>query len=62
MWNFRTPANLHRKLKELAFYTGTSMNQLVIDILEKANLDKRVAEARERYDRNKERYERNSEF
>ena len=46
----RIPCSLRRALKELAFYTGRSQNEIVVERLKYENLLQEVRAAKEKYD------------
>jgi len=43
--------NLHKKLKEVAFYNEVSLNHLVIDILSKTNLNELLEKGKKEFER-----------
>lgn len=47
----RLPAGMHRLLKEVAFYAGTSVNELIVGSLDEAQLAKLRDAARAHYEK-----------
>jgi len=47
----RMSTNLHKKLKEVAFYNEVSLNHLVIDILSKTNLNELLEKGKKEFER-----------
>lgn len=49
-FTIRLPKKMHRLLKELAFFSDTSANQIIIDSLEKIDLVDIAEKARKNYE------------
>jgi len=48
-FTIRVPKRLHRVLREIAFLSDTTMNEIIINILENAKLDELREKAEEDY-------------